>query len=685
MINNATMIDCSQQALTGQPVLMLLRNAGAPESALDAGARYPPPRCHPETRKMVQSRLYNWLIHDNLQSHNVTWLFGPAGVGKSAVAQTFAEAAERVDFLAAAVFLSNTREAKRSDPLRIVPTIAYQLAMHSRYYLRLVTERIAGNPSVLDATLQVQFRKLLVEPFLQLAAHNIQPFGEDHHLVVIDGLDECNDEASQCELIELIKEAAQKPEIPLVWLISSRPEPHISYTFSQLEYASTCGREKLVINDEARSDVERYLRERFRRIHERYHRIIVTDLCSPWPNQVVFAEILKEVAGHFVVASTAERFVGDPAVGDPEAQLASLLNLLRGLSNFGEKNPLATVDALYSRILAKVSESILPITSRVLSLCSYDLDRISPDRYARSFTLTRFSLFLRTNQTKLYNAMQRLHSVMNIPDSEDSTIVGITFHHKSFKDYLTSPRRSGSFFISRDMARSCWVTNSLSWHQVVLHYNNPKSVGHDEHSCATSRLTAWFSSDAYGPDTSLDRFESQLIHNYKSTSLVPGEISFYDDIADVLENFSFDLCEDESPDCSILPIIAIDLTRHPRFSRGFARAGEKESLVDTQLLENLRLLTNEEPVESLELAGMHAFANLGAKSIRYVIIGQYLKSGLACIFKGDALGLQWEVIWLNTERPPTDKQRYTWRRWRGLEIDDDRDKAEPLNDTFLLF
>lgn len=60
-----------------------------PDAFHDSSARYPPPRCHPRTRKEYITKLTNLAISDDAE--HLLWMFGPAGAGKSAVAQTSTE------------------------------------------------------------------------------------------------------------------------------------------------------------------------------------------------------------------------------------------------------------------------------------------------------------------------------------------------------------------------------------------------------------------------------------------------------------------------------------------------------------------------------------------------------------------------------------------------------------------
>ena len=56
----------------------------------DSAERYPPPNCHPDTRKVVRQINLDW-IHNKNSSSFFFWLYRPAGAGKTAILQAIAE------------------------------------------------------------------------------------------------------------------------------------------------------------------------------------------------------------------------------------------------------------------------------------------------------------------------------------------------------------------------------------------------------------------------------------------------------------------------------------------------------------------------------------------------------------------------------------------------------------------
>ncbi|KAF8203534.1 hypothetical protein K438DRAFT_1536846, partial [Mycena galopus ATCC 62051] len=70
-----------------------LHRAAGNDASHDAGERFPPPHCHPATRTDILAKLHDWALEDDPTSR-ILWLHGPAGAGKSAVAQTLCQSLE---------------------------------------------------------------------------------------------------------------------------------------------------------------------------------------------------------------------------------------------------------------------------------------------------------------------------------------------------------------------------------------------------------------------------------------------------------------------------------------------------------------------------------------------------------------------------------------------------------------
>src|SRR5262249_51168453 len=93
------------------------------------------------------------------------------------------------DYTCATYFVS--KSLRTDDQTKLFPTIAYQLATHFIPYAALLEAKLRRDPSLFRMSLKVQFKKLIVEPFLQVSVENKIDLGScGHTVIIIDGLDE---------------------------------------------------------------------------------------------------------------------------------------------------------------------------------------------------------------------------------------------------------------------------------------------------------------------------------------------------------------------------------------------------------------------------------------------------------------------------------------------------------------
>ncbi|XP_006461588.1 hypothetical protein AGABI2DRAFT_222406, partial [Agaricus bisporus var. bisporus H97] len=197
----------------------------------------------------------------------------------------------------------------------VVPTLVYQLAIKIPQYRSLIASELADNPLLLRNSPHLQFKKLIIEPFTILhRQHPRKPI-----VIVLDGLDECDREEAQLTILALINDALHaSPDLPILWLICSRPEQHFKHAFFTFKH---CGRLELVIDEESHKDVELYVRTRITRIQGIFKEFTPSD----WPSENKLKELLDKISGLFVLAATCLDFVGDTNTCDPVGQLDYLL------------------------------------------------------------------------------------------------------------------------------------------------------------------------------------------------------------------------------------------------------------------------------------------------------------------------------------------------------------------------
>ncbi|KAJ3565643.1 hypothetical protein NP233_g7498 [Leucocoprinus birnbaumii] len=299
----------------GEPVLQTLKPYTDPRTYLDSSARHPPPSCHLNTRRRVREKLTSALDDQSIQ-FKMIWLRGPADTGKSAVAQTLAMESEEKGRFSASIFLSRTRG-------------------WDKYHT------IVNDPQLLDKSPPVQFTKLIIHPFyfLQISGRTatLRPL-----LIVLDGLDECESEDAQCELIYMIANALRThKDLPLFWLICSRTEEHLQYAFAEVV---ECARENLAIDAECRADVEYFLRSEFVKIRAKYRNSVPVD----WPAETDFEIVVRAVSGLFIFASTVMKDIGSSEHANPFRRLQGLLSFLQQLDGLAIVNLLQALDLFYA-------------------------------------------------------------------------------------------------------------------------------------------------------------------------------------------------------------------------------------------------------------------------------------------------------------------------------------------------
>ncbi|KAF9452222.1 hypothetical protein P691DRAFT_805101 [Macrolepiota fuliginosa MF-IS2] len=446
----------SQHIHGGTTVLQQLRERGKLAAMHDSSARAYPPKCHPNTRKSLRTRIGQWGVGDG-SDERMFWVLGAAAVGKSAVAQTIAEDFEERDRLGASFFFSRPNQV--DDPDWVIPTLAYQLAMNHDQYKRIITERLADDPSILDKNRRTQLKKLIIEPFHILMTEHPDTVREPL-LIILDGLDECRDKHAQCEFIDLIStHVRQVDEFPLRWLICSRPEWHLQTRLANTHFRVVCERQELNIDDdEAQQDTQRLLDAGFENILEEYEDRLPTN----WPPEDDVLQIAAVASGHLGFASFILRFIGDDQCSDPDSQLGICMKFLGRGGTVGAVNPLHALDLLYRQILSGVPVDILPITMQILGLfLFYSRPRFTFD-HAR-LSAHAGAEFLGINQATFCRSLQNLHSVVYVPPVEIFNTAPLRVYHASFSDFLSDPNRSGKFYLDGQAVEYDVALRSLDW------------------------------------------------------------------------------------------------------------------------------------------------------------------------------------------------------------------------------
>ena len=388
----------------------------------DSSTDYLQPQCHPGTCERVLEMIKGWVHEADVSSH-ILWLYGQAGAGKSAIAQTIAEYCHQTDNLAASFFFFRA-SPDRNTADRLFPTLAWQLSLSVPGIAPFISAAIEADPLLPMDSIEIQCERLIVEPFEHIA-EKYSAMAVPRLIVVIDGVDECSNEVMQQRFLTLIGDAVDQGRIPLRFLICSRPELHIRDAFDRMISSNATSR--LVLDDsvESHGGIDRYLVDEFERISlEQGHRVY------SWPSQGAIDRLVHNSAGQFIYASTVIKFIDDK-YSNPMKQLEIVLGL-RSISS----SPFADLDRLYMEILSRQPDqgflANLIVILLVLSTASH-LVTIS------SIGIINALLYL--EEGKAFSKLHGMHPLLEITETL------ICVRHASFLEFLQNPTRCGRYYI----------------------------------------------------------------------------------------------------------------------------------------------------------------------------------------------------------------------------------------------
>ncbi|ESK86790.1 nwd2 [Moniliophthora roreri MCA 2997] len=417
-------------------------------AAHDSAERYPHPRCHPETRQEIKDDILQW-CRDPSSDVNVFWVHGPAGVGKSAIAQTIAELAESDGLLASSFFFSRN-EGKRSDPTYFIPTIAYQLACRIPELNVAMTEVIQQNPGILYSSFDIQFTELLANSYwLAIELHGRDWISHlTRRVIVIDGIDEC--ETRRTITQRLLRYGEIRPQdvippiasilaenLPFRFLLFSRPEPCIREALEAASFGPHMWHLGLGDSLEARRDIETFLRNEFSSIRTNPRNVNV-EFPDIWPAPGVIDKLVDKACGQFIYAATVLKFVNDE-YSQPIKQLSIVLGLSPTLKG---NSPFKDLDVLYRQILSSNPDQceVMRILHALLWLQAFPCDMLPPNP-------KNIGKLLGLEKGEVSAMLRGMHSVLEVggPDTD------IWILHLSFLDFLCQKSRSGPYHIKFDL------------------------------------------------------------------------------------------------------------------------------------------------------------------------------------------------------------------------------------------
>ncbi|KAJ3535761.1 hypothetical protein NMY22_g6335 [Coprinellus aureogranulatus] len=402
-----------------------------PDASHTRNRRVSPPdsSCLPGTRKVVLEKIRAWAwggdadggtrrVHissfppGSSGNKHIFWLCGPVGCGKSAISQAVADEFHDNGRLLGSFFFFRG-SAERSKIAKLAVTLANQMSGTIPATTAAIRSALYSDSSGLSAaSVRNQFQRLVYQPLEKvfMPAAGSRAVGNSKNLwalapfiIVIDGLDECEDREEVAELIEdMLNYFKKTPNSPVRFFIASRIEEHIRSRIS--------GQDEVLVENlhdrSSRDDITTVVWDAFRRAAE---------------NNMVIRALGGN--GRYPLMSTGSS--STPMIHDG----------LTPMERFGHSlkmNP--GLDGLYTTTLRRCHR--IPYFGEVVfSLCLLQ-DGLS---------ITGLAELLNIPSYRVIHALVPLQSIIHVPGDDRSSV---TLFHTSLRDFLSDERRSGSIISS---------------------------------------------------------------------------------------------------------------------------------------------------------------------------------------------------------------------------------------------
>ncbi|KAJ2929022.1 hypothetical protein H1R20_g8069, partial [Candolleomyces eurysporus] len=258
------------------------------------------------------------------------------------------------------------------------------------------------------------------------------------YIIVIDGLDECEDRRGVEEFIDHMLDFFQRnPAIPLRIFIASRIEQHIRI---RLEVDGV--RLGNLDTRSPRKDVDRFLQASFQTVLKK-DRVIRAYIRTrgEWPTKRDMVKLKNHIGDSFVLAATIFKYIVQPATEDDAS--TPMDRLPRALEMNG-------LDGLYAQTLSRSQH--LPHFREVISAIALLWEPLPIVGIADLLTIEAF---------EVVRVLLNLQAIVHVPGTDEEGEV--TVCHTSLRDFLTTSGRSGRFFVPPGLSHS-YGREHLNYH-----------------------------------------------------------------------------------------------------------------------------------------------------------------------------------------------------------------------------
>jgi hypothetical protein len=372
--------------------------------------------CLPGTRSQLLCQIKEWA--ESRHGKCIFWLNGMAGTGKSTISRTITSHLKGKKSLGASFFFKRGEE-DRGNAKRLFPTLIQQLATSIPQLTHSIQKAIEDDPYISEKALGEQFDKLLLQPLLHVDLDQTATM-----VIVIDALDECESEENKDDIraiLQLLPRVQMSKCVQLRFFLTSRPELPIRLGFKEI----TGKHQDLDLHDVPRSEITRdislFLEHNFSRIRQE-HRLLPN-----WPGDEAIRILIAKTVPLFISATTLCRFIGD--------------------ANWNPQRRLEVILADQSAYVSKMESTYLPVLNQLL----LGQDKWETQQLVQEFkkivgviivlaaplSVNALSRLLSAETTDINKRLDRLHSVLNIPDD---LYAPVRLLHLSFRDFLLATK-----------------------------------------------------------------------------------------------------------------------------------------------------------------------------------------------------------------------------------------------------
>ncbi|KAF9441057.1 hypothetical protein P691DRAFT_815230, partial [Macrolepiota fuliginosa MF-IS2] len=359
------------------------------------------------TRRTLGGRILSWLCNTQ-REQNIFWILDPLAIlsregrlGASYATRTFMGISKETNQFGAHLHLDHKYPWDKA-----IHELVVMLAKACPQYRSLVMQILMlDDPMILEKTVRLQFKKLIVEPWKAIRVSH--PYYLSKPLLIMIDIFSIHPqqdypESWQHELIGLISDYSQLHQnSPLLWLFCSRPTPLLWKLLDKAAYPLHCELLTISLDDaEAQQDTRNLLVKGFRQIRHRHN----IDDTQTWPSEEQLLRLTKAISGVHFYTNIVLDFI-DCGGRKPQDQVNACLKYMDGTPEPSVLAPLH-MQYFYHQFISDIPPDIQPDALHILEALG------STSKLGDARDLAHL---LGIDQSRFYHVLEHFHSVLKIP------------------------------------------------------------------------------------------------------------------------------------------------------------------------------------------------------------------------------------------------------------------------------